>query len=1075
MKNLLTKNKNKFLTIFLTLALIVTGTIFCLPATKIVEASIRNGVTVTDSNFAYSSSTNYPFAPNSWTKINISSNLKSGIINLDETSFLNKQSDYDLSFNPSTYLSIGDEKLVLMINSSSTTTTSGYESPSFKLSVDSYFIISFWAYTQTTAHGSAKLYDENDNLLTTQDINSNGSWQEYSIFVQTNSINALNCNLQFLLGDTNDTSIGAVFFDNLTINQVSNDIYTTSISNIENATLTKIVDLQTDRKVSKINNADFENDLTSWEQMLENGTVTDNPAKCITGVYYVDDRYDQNLTKLATSPTNANILNNTKSLLINNIQLGSVGYKSNEFVLEQHALYKISFLAKASISSGKAYAKLVEKSPYAESSSYEAKTFTNTISSTSSGDGEYTNGFVRYGFIVQGGAFENTTASLELWLGDAETTAMGYVWFDNIQIEKLTTTEYNSQSSASNMTVANFKPTGTLTIANGMFNDIVIDKITDSYPYSPKSWTNTKTLSNEVFNGIINTENSSAFSSHLSNPGTINGLSVKNNVLVIGNVGKNFQTYKSGTFTLSANSYYEISFAVQTQHLVDAKASVKLLTDTRTLAQIINVESDSVWTTYTFKIATGLNAYTCSINLSLGENAEGYGYALFDNVKLSNSTEAKYTETSANALKVNLKYEDFTNISDTKNGISTPSSLTVQNSSNTPAQFIKAGIIDTVNFDTENLSVITVNPYSPANSSGKVLMIYSTEDINYSYKSVDSFSIASGTYYKISVWVKTNNLAQNEENKTETTTTGTYYPFGASFSLSGMDAKFTGISTDNVWKEYSFYVNSKEAETVNLEIGLGDSNALTRGYVYFSELKVETIDEAAYNTAVAPLEETDAPNNIMAIGETTTDNDDETDTETPTTSTTGDFNWLVIPTLLTCLALLITIVCWLFRKLKIKTKIKLPKLTRKNSIYDRKVTLQYDQDERIKLKARQEKLAELEKELDDLREQIEQNKKSYKNKTNDYEVVIPQISEEQKSTLSAHDIKAYEKNQNLLAKEQRKELYRLKREKLITQFNLVEQEINQIYTQEMAMIEEYKNYKKAVKEKKQQSKNKKRK
>ncbi len=1032
-----------------------------LPQKSLIAETLPNEVSLSNSNFTNPTSGNFPRTPSNWTVLNSTNatNVKSGVINLEQTSFETNMADkYNLDFKPYDYEAM-DDTYVLLINSKNASSYYGYKSKSISLEANSYYSISVMAYTKSGSGtvGTFKLTgddidtaDQNSKIT----LNTNGNWTKYTFYVQTNTLNSLSVYIELWLGEENlIKSSGAVFYDDVEIYKLSSSLYETQVNNAITGNH-QVLSFK-DTAVDSVTNPNFENGLTGWTiKTINDGSVVS--GSLISGVYNIDESFNSTLTQVETNPSTNGVYNNHKALLINNLESGSYGYESTDFEIEQYKLYRLSVSVYTNALNGSAEIKLIEESPY-EETSYEPQTFTISSVSTSSS-------WATYSFYIKGNSFTDTVVTLELWLGSETKSASGYAFFDNVLLEEITSTSYSSGSSGTNVSKADLNQNATTPdVANGAFNFVNIVDTESVMPYEPSSWTLTTTESNSTRNGIINTsKNLSSLS--ISNPGAVNGGFTNNNILMIGNLGSNYQYYSSESLTLSASSYYKISATIQTQGLVGAYASVRLVgTNNVVLGEIANISS-SGWQTYTFFVKTGYNTQSLSIQLGLGANSEGIGYAFFDNIRSLSSAEDEYNTTSSYSKKVNLSVMDFTNVkADQQNGLLTPFDFVASNTSNADLNYVDAGILNTNSYSYPNEYFPDMeNPLSPNGTSGYVLMIHSGEDANYSYSSSRTFALTSGTYYKISVWVKTNGLTQNIANKQQSnssTTEPEYYPYGATVSISDLDASFTGIDTENQYKQYTFYINCTESASVTINLGLGNSNALTSGYVFFSDVEISTITEDDYVDNIAILEDDDTITNIMAVGETSTEDEEET------TDDAVNFDWLLLPTLITSIAIIVAVIGFGIRNINIKRPTKVGK-----SEYDREKSLQIEQEHRDALKEKERKLQELKEQLENVKKSIFESKKEFKQSISRTKLssVTNAIKEEDKKGLNQKELALLKKQKSLEYKTERRKAYEINRQQLIEKYNALNLEIEAIYQEELRLIKEYKEYRRQVRIKRQE-------
>ncbi|MGN1212674.1 MAG: hypothetical protein ACI4TZ_01410 [Christensenellales bacterium] len=915
---------------------------------KIVNASYTpTEVTINNGDFSNPSSGTLPYTPSSWTIQNKTGDITSGVINLGD-SFEEKQSGtYKLNFKPDT--SVLNDKQVLMINSGDTNSSCGYKSSNISLSKSSYYVVTFKAYTENTtehtAFATAFLSGDTNDIIknSTLAINtsdkSNSNWQTYSIFVETDDINAKTLNLELWLGEKDGNgSNGAVFFDDVKVMCYDHNTYT-SILKGRDTTKSAVVNYNTNYVADFIDNPSFEDGLNGWTLVDESSSVASN--KTITGVYNVGTGYNSTDTGVEENPSNANIYSNKKALLINNIDKGHVGYKSSYFTVEQNRLYKLSFLAKTGEIDGSAVVKLVERNPYTNeflsdgvtknpnyyaNSTYEAQTFNIDSISTAGYTNDKTDDWKLYTFYIKGSPYLNSELSIEIWLGTDGSDASGYAFFDNFALQQINTADYDSGNSSG--TVANLNQATTSTdFNNGTFNNIVLNTATGSAPYTPADWSLVQD-NNSGYNGIINTADTS--NDKIPPIKAISTSYPNNNVLMIGNTADNYQKYTSNSVSLSANSYYKIQVSTLTYNLVKASAGLRLVCDGNVIGEILNIDATD-WTTYSFLIKTGHQSKSVTLELSLGQTAQGTGYAFFDNVVMTaDLTEDDFNASTLNSKKVNLASYDFSNVSaEATNGKYTSYDFTATNNANTNLNYMTTGVIDTAKFGESDGCIDSnyPNPGHPQNKNSYVLMIESSQDTYYSYTSNSKTKLTADNYYKIVVMVKTNGVYQNDEDskvliagsKTE------YYPCGASISLNGIDAKFSGIDTNGEWKEYTIYVNCTADTEFDVSLALGSENAYTSGVVYFSNVDISSIDQDAYAEGVSALEN-ETRDDILAIGDT----DVKTDDEEENTSNGVNFDWLLVPSIITALAVIIAVVGTILRNVK-KNKKKKPVIVKSYS------------------------------------------------------------------------------------------------------------------------------------------------
>ena len=665
--------------------------------------------------------------------------------------------------------------------------------------------------------------------------------------------------------------------------------------------------------------------------------------------------------------------------------------------------------------------------------------------------------------------FKDCYAKLTLAVGSESTYAKGYALFDNVKLEEITTSDYDNNGSNTNAKTVDFSNlTGTPSISNGAFNNVIVENTEAAYPYKASNITITN--NNEAnFNGIINvnSENFNKQNYPFVNPVSINNSNADlsyNNVLVLANKVAGYQSAKTENFTISASSFYKISLNINTQSLINSNLSVILSNDTETIGQIKNISTNGQWQEIAFYVKSFENEKTCSLTINFGsESLSNKGYVFIDNAKLTSIEEVVYNEITKNSLNyiTDLSKIDLGIVSEntTNYYYSTPNFTGTKNSTDGN---VEAGILDVSTHPTLDVGYV-VSPY--------VLTIHNITDAYYSMKS-SNYTLTSGNFYKVTVNVKTLFAKQDEANKVLDEDENAI-PFGAKIELTGISESFSGIVTENNYETYTFYIKATSNTTISYNLSMGNSNALTSGYAFFDGLAIETITENEFTTANDNLNEED--NKTLIIGSTETKDDNNDDTTTPAAI---NFDWLVLPTLITAIALLIAMVGALIRKLNIK----LPVRTKVKD-YDRAKTIVKEYERREQLKLREERLQALRERLQEIQNELNATKEEFKSsKSLKEEIKTEHRKIEAKIKESYKDItskQAVEETRKLKLeaknkiKQARKEEYLRRRNELINKYLEIEKEIEMILAEERLLVQEYKAYKKQLKLEKAEEKAKK--
>lgn len=974
--------KTLFFAIVVTLSLLLGSNAFALGAvlnsgnsTLKAESSAIHSQSVTsftNSNFeSNSGSSTQPMTPSNWNVTSDSSSKKeqiSGLITLDATSLQQNKSALGLDgySNPPLINPDNLTNRVLMINSDGNSQVYGYEaSSSITLEANSYYAIQANVYID---NATASLYlsgSDFDNLpnskIYVHQSTGNQSWRNVIFYIKTSNIKASDVKLQLYLGQkahTNDqtvkTSEGFVLFDNIVINRLSGSKFkNTATQNIN----TSIIDLNDTKAVIQsgsagfIQNGDFSNNSTGWteETANSNGTITFtdslNTEKLINNEKVIlGNRQGE------TNNNNGLILSASK---------GFVSVKSSDIQIKQHQTYKISFWAKGKLSSGNVNFVLSGNLP--EQTTAEKTLQSETISTLNTNNNALNNGWNLYEFYVVGNPLADSTINLSLGLGTSSEKATGYVAITDISSQLVTTEQItNGTENNSNAKTLNMYPTISQTFTNFSFNFANIDEIssTVNYPLSPQNWTEEN--ANNTKSGVVNISsaiwNSNASLSSLSRPSK-SALDYSDNVLML-NVENSYQGYTSETtsFGTGDSGYAKFTIDVNVKSLIKGSAFITIInSDNIELAKIKLDSTTTGWKTYTIYLQNFNTSQTISAKINLGTKEQpATAIAYFDNCKI-NTSITKEDFNSAINNDTTQKISLITDLLNVENGNQDPLYFDFNEVENTDNTAITKGIINTESFDSYHIN--DENPQVPADSeTSKVLVIGSNSPVYAYYNSTLTYKFSSETYYKLSVFVKTSQLTQ--DNETEFNDNGQLVVHGASIVVTNIDQNFISINTNNngsnEWQEYVMYIYTTKETTSNIQLGLGYQGMATAGFAYFANLEVTQLSEDEYNNEILTYDENNLPNNVLLA----TNTPDEEEEQNP--SGFGNIDPFAISTLIIALAIVVAIIGVVIKKFYHAR----PKKTAViNNNYDRLDTLLKDVDRRERKTAINHKLKLLKEEL----------------------------------------------------------------------------------------------------------------
>lgn len=396
------------------------------------------------------------------------------------------------------------------------------------------------------------------------------------------------------------------------------------------------------------------------EEETENEDKEDDDKK--------DEEVDEDVPYLQKGSTFHN--DNKVLKLENKNRLISLGVESNVFTLKQFEYYKITVWVFATDKEASATVTLnsvlkTSTTPTYGSLTTKAVTANACLASyTTKPTNEYS--WIPLSIYVEGNTLHDQDCSLVL---SASKNAV--VYFDNITIENISSTAYDTASSDSDAKtqVVSLTPSSSVIsngITNGYFNNIVLKENykAPSYDYyapkAVKSWTANSNNSTNVVAGVIPTSDaytksdttktlnfynkhnnksipySEGFSAELANSyNNVYGIyapdkkdSTIADAYETGIATKNTYKIYSSSISLSASSVYDVSVDFQKGYQFDGYMVVTLYygsVDANKVISQIKIHSDDIkanWNTYNFFVSTSTTSATVYLEIGV-ESATG--------------------------------------------------------------------------------------------------------------------------------------------------------------------------------------------------------------------------------------------------------------------------------------------------------------------------------------------------------------------------------------------------------------------------------------------------------------------
>lgn len=393
--------------------------------------------------------------------------------------------------------------------------------------------------------------DENDRIEITN-INTNGVWEEYSIFVESNKLRSRDLYIEFWLGQGGETSAdynlrtkGYAYFDQLKMTSVTETDFNNAKAASEGDKKITAQSLTTAAgDIIEVPNGNFDNGLAGWKKMdLPDlaSSLSDVSVVDVTDVNFATRYGFANPLSPSASFSNVLAINN-KGLTATSVRYNGGNNALKTLTALPNTYYRLSMWVKTvDVVEGKGVTvSLLSHDPTITDAENDDDYFVveqslsniNSLSYDSESD-KNNNNYVELVFYVQGDILDATNYIIEISLGSgsrysASTLVSGKAFLSNVTLEKVASSEYTSATSGTAVSKVSFVNTPTSSVTNGGFSQINISDTLSRYENegydndtnpafgddgllanafgSPTSWTvGTSTVLANLYAGVFNT------------------------------------------------------------------------------------------------------------------------------------------------------------------------------------------------------------------------------------------------------------------------------------------------------------------------------------------------------------------------------------------------------------------------------------------------------------------------------------------------------------------------------------------------------------------------------------------
>ena len=865
------------------------------------EQQNYNDLTNGDMSFINISGTEQPFTARKWT--GVSSTGENGDTAPSSTDYLVRGViDKNAIGIPTIAENVnpkGKDSKFLMLNNIKATAY-GYRSDNrLKISAGNYYKLTVWVQTKNIEQNGAYVMlktstDKNEQIKSIDNIvSADGEWKAVSFFIQGDQKRTKEIYVQVGLGkggkNHSDNAIGAAFFDEITLETITEDEY---------------------KNADEAYQANLESTL--GENLLDSTIIT-NPNNYEPSTYDKHDGIPDSYRGELTSSNNVITLENKKP------SITKYKYK-NLITIDANNHYRLSFKVKTELIDENKGIEIILYKKVRDGKDTEITKISEFNSEGLEDDEIDGEGYTEFAFLIQGDLKETTEIYYEIVMGSGsnltpDTLVKGKVSIKDFEMYKVNYSDYNSESSGDYVKKHSFKSENHK-ISNAEFNQIDIsatkteyenfdekdflDKNTKATFGLPLSWTtSSKEYLKDLYAGVYNVNNTYQKDKLKVNDimaGWDSQVAQNNdNVLVI-STQKAFESqidkpwgFTSPSISLSKGKYYELS--VWAYLYEGTTATINLQSSSKTNIESFTITADTTgWNEYKFYINAGFDNSTVYLQLKLGDNQDSIssGTVFFDRPSFNEITNKDLYEKLIKNLNEKTEiattfstttFDNSTDNSDDKK-LDTPDGWTGSHADTDAPDGEGKSIAGVFNRDHSSsgwfggeyeegktnkgidfdkiLEIMNTAPHFnftnyqesiEGSSNSNVLVIHNNAKSEYTYTTtLAENSLTENKYYEISLYVLTYEI----QDKNATIQLKLH---NSTYEFSSNDARGIKVNTNGAWKKYSFFVATQDnADIDNVELsvslGISEEDNYVSGYLFVDNVAISEITEDRFNEQV---------------------------------------------------------------------------------------------------------------------------------------------------------------------------------------------------------------------------------
>jgi len=761
-----------------------------------------------------------------------------------------------------------------------------------------------------------------------------------SIFLcYTDYLSDITVSLGLFLGEMGGrASGGVVYYDNVRISQVTQDLYQSAWNNTRPA-LRQELDLR--------NHVLTEFDMRYYDVTLSNF----NPAfSRLTGIEMRNNIRNVEIPGvLGFEDHNQVRVWGHSSHAVHNVMMLSAetgiasmttrdmnlrdrdGARRDTFTLGKNALYMVSFYSLSSPMAQSSFRIRDERFDWNHVSQHLTLFDSGHMGINESGT-VHRNNWALNTFFVTGDVLDDKEVYFEFWIGQEGQAASGWLLIDDFSIVRVSNEYFETHRDADGVQKVE-RPTHspTAAIPNAHFNYGTVRSAATPFPLRADSWTLETGDPQHTISGIVNTYpthwNTHARGGNYGiaiNPRGIRGAHPNNNVFMMQHTRATWQRLSAGEFSLPRNEddrYHILSFEIATVHRPENGMNFFAVLELGGKPiSYINLGHErrsgstpvlTHWRNYSFAIRDSqITSRNVSISFIMGEErpdgrhinaAPAVGF--IDNIRLSSSNNRGNADI----------FVDLSN----------------------PAGFRVSAINNqSLFFRPRDARAAVANVFNSRDGINDILRIETNYFRNTVVENTLTEELSSGNFYEYRVEVR---ILLHEVNNARARRIWQFddrwnvidepddLDYGVTFRLDGFSGGFENIKPENLvnmsghdrdWTTLSFFINADSTRDLNLEIEFGNQWRSVWGIVEIRSMSLHQIEQEEWEQA-----RTDAVHGTAILTER-----EWTPQRPPAQDTTrerSDLNFLIIPSIIMGVTILFAIAAVSFRRIKFRRHIRM--------------------------------------------------------------------------------------------------------------------------------------------------------